>query len=116
VLAPPKRVSGRREYGREHANSLKLLLAAQRAGFTLAETRSLFALFSDERHASERWRGMAREKIVELDATIAHLRGARRTLRNALDCACAGDADSCKLVAVLPASKKRLQAGSKRWR
>jgi DNA-binding transcriptional MerR regulator len=60
LLPPATRVSGRRDYGSDALNSLRLIRAAQQAGFTLAETRSLLALLKEERHSSRRcarWRG-----------------------------------------------------------
>ena len=106
VLAPPRRIAGRRDYGRADENALRFVLAAQRAGFTLAETRSLLALLHEQDLGAERWRAMADGKLAELDATIRHLRVARRALREALDCACRGNADDCKLVTARPAAER----------
>jgi hypothetical protein len=42
---------------------------------------------------------VARAKLAELDGTIARLESARDALAAAVDCACAGSADRCTLVA-----------------
>lgn len=39
LLAPAARISGRRDYGQETVDRLRLVLAAQQASFTLAEIR-----------------------------------------------------------------------------
>jgi MerR family redox-sensitive transcriptional activator SoxR len=116
VLAPPRRVSGRREYGADAVNSLKLLLAAQDAGFTLAEARSLLGLLGDARHGAERWREMARRKLGELESTMERLEEARRALAGALDCPCAGDADRCTLVSGTRFPRVPRARGSRRSR
>jgi MerR family redox-sensitive transcriptional activator SoxR len=108
ILAPEGRVSGSRRYGRDALNTLKLLLAAQQAGFTLAEARTLLSLLTDRMRGTERWREMAETKLQELDASIARLQGARAALVEAIDCACAGSAESCMLVArAQPSSERR---------
>jgi DNA-binding transcriptional MerR regulator len=98
LLAPPARVAGRREYGDEALDALKLVLAAQHAGFTLAEIKALISILS-EGASSGRWRATAQAKLDEIDTTIARLQTARRTLANAIDCTCAGKANMCELVA-----------------
>lgn len=98
LLAPPARVAGRREYGNEALGALQLILAAQHAGFTLSETKAMIAVLGGSSSAGW-WQATAQAKLDEIDATIARLQAARRTLANAIDCACAGDADVCKLVA-----------------
>ncbi len=98
ILKAPARVSGRREYGASALDTLRLVQAAQCAGFTLEETRQLMAVLQNEA-ATRTWQTMAARKLVELDATIARMRKARRVLADAIDCACAGRVDACKLVA-----------------
>lgn len=108
ILKPPARVSGRRAYGESSLNTLRLARAAQHAGFTLAETRELLATMGNDAPQAEAWESMARRKLDELDATISTLKAARRVLANAVDCACAGRADACKLVAETP---QKVRAG-----
>ena len=110
LLAPPARVSGRRDYGDEAFDALQLILAAQQAGFTLSETSALIATLSEGRASSESWRETAQAKLDEIDATIARLQMARRTLASAIDCACAGKASACKLVAGVPSGSSPARA------
>jgi MerR family transcriptional regulator, redox-sensitive transcriptional activator SoxR len=113
LLPRAARISGRREYGDQALNTLKFIRAAQQAGFTLAETRALLAVLADGPQASRRWRTMASAKLDQLDATIAGLKAARKTLANAIDCRCAGKADACKLVAGgQPRSRIQTRRGS----
>ena len=49
---------------------LAVIRVAQRAGFTIAETRTLMNGFSAEEPPSERWRILAREKLTEVEARI----------------------------------------------
>lgn len=99
LLPPAARVSGRREYDAKALNTLKLIQAAQQAGFTLAETRSLLALLKGGPHSASSWRAVAGTKLAELDTTIAQLRSARNILAKAIDCTCGGEAEACMLVA-----------------
>jgi MerR family redox-sensitive transcriptional activator SoxR len=98
LLPRAARTSGRREYGSAALNRLRLIQAAQRAGFSLRETRGLLALLNDGARGSQRWRELARAKLDELGATIASLESARDALAAAVDCACGGSAERCTLV------------------
>jgi MerR family mercuric resistance operon transcriptional regulator len=89
-------VSGIRHYGPAEAERLRFIRGAQAAGFTLAEIAELLELdTSDDR---PRARAMARERIAALDAQIATLEAARRSLaRLARECA-AGDKGPCPII------------------
>jgi MerR family redox-sensitive transcriptional activator SoxR len=97
LLRAPARVSGRRVYGEEAVNALRLLQALKRAGFTLGQIRALPPA-RVTRDAHERWRSLASAKLRELDASLERLRSARDTLAQAMDCECEGRADDCELV------------------
>jgi MerR family redox-sensitive transcriptional activator SoxR len=97
VLSPAGRVSGRRDYGEDAVDALRLVQALQEVGFTLAQIRALRGLPASQRTPTK-WREEARAKLRELDASIRQLREARRTLAKSLDCACDGRADACPLV------------------
>jgi|SRR3954470_2207990 DNA-binding transcriptional MerR regulator len=98
LLERPARVSGRRRYGAEALNGLRLVLALKRSGFRLSEIRELLPLDARAR-TPERWREIARDKIAELDAQIAKLCQARAALTSSLSCDCDGRAERCALVA-----------------
>jgi MerR family redox-sensitive transcriptional activator SoxR len=61
---------------------------AQRAGFTLAETRTLLRGFSAKVPPSARWRSLAQRKLPEIDALIARASGMKRLLEEGLECEC----------------------------
>ena len=98
LLDPPPRISACRDYPREAASRLQIVRAAQKAGFKLAEIRELVSALEKKGGTSRHWPAIAERKLKELDANIAQLRAARRTLVSAIDCSCAGAADRCKLV------------------
>lgn len=87
LLAEPERVNGRRRYGPEVLDLLAMIRVAQRAGFTIAETRTLMGGFSTE-PPSERWRVLAREKLTEVEALIDRGRAMKRLLERGLRCEC----------------------------
>ena len=98
LLDPPPRVSACRDYPREAVNRLQVVRAAQKAGFKITEIREFVSALKRKGKASRGWSAIAERKLKELDANIAQLRAARRTLASAIDCCCAGAADRCKLV------------------
>jgi MerR family redox-sensitive transcriptional activator SoxR len=115
VLKPAARVAGRRRYGGDAVNTLRLLQATQQAGFTLAEARQLLPILADNRVPSKKWRDLFETKLHELDASIERLQTAREALVAAFDCACAGSAEDCKLVAATaPSRPKSERAAPKR--
>ena len=89
--------SGVRHYGPDEARRLRFIRSAQAAGFTLDEIAELLRL--DSSGDRPRAREMARSRIAELDARIAELQRARRSLaRLAQECA-AGDKGPCPIIA-----------------
>lgn len=88
--------SGIRHYGTEEARKLGFIRSAQAAGFTLDEIAELLRLDSTEDRA--RAREMARARITALDAKIAELEVARRSLdRLARECA-GGESGPCPII------------------
>jgi MerR family redox-sensitive transcriptional activator SoxR len=98
LLDPPPRVSACRDYPREAVSRLQLVLAAQKAGFKVAEIRELVTALKTKGKTPRQWPVMAQRKLKELDANIARLQTARRTLASAINCSCAGASERCKLV------------------
>ena len=96
LAAPGRGATGGRHYGPEDARRLRFVRRAQAAGFTLAQIGELIDLDrSDDRL---RARVMARERIDALDAEIARLEEARRSLgKLARDCA-KGGAGPCPIL------------------
>jgi MerR family redox-sensitive transcriptional activator SoxR len=88
VLPEPERSGGRRRYEESVFDLLAAIDVARRAGFTLAEIRTLMSGFSDTTPPSERWRTLALRKLPEVEAQIARAREMKRLLELGLDCDC----------------------------
>lgn len=88
LLAPPGRVHGHRRYDPSVFSRLSILRMAQHAGFSLAEMHLLVHGFSQEMPASERWQQLARQKLQEVDAHIAHAQQTKHILECLLRCEC----------------------------
>lgn len=97
LLVEPGRVNGRRRYGPEVLDVLAVIRVAQRAGFTIAETRTLMNGFSAEDPPSERWRALAREKLAEVEALMGRAEAMKRLLERGLRCECLSIQD-CALL------------------
>lgn len=79
LLGVPDRAGGIRRYDEADARRLRFIRSAQGAGFTLEEIGELLALDAGEDRA--RARALARARIKALDAQIAGLEAARKSLR-----------------------------------
>ena len=88
LLPEPERVSGQRRYDESVLGRLAVIEFAQRAGFTLAETRTLLSGFSPKVPPSARWRSLAQRKLPEIEALIARATGMKRLLEEGLECEC----------------------------
>jgi MerR family mercuric resistance operon transcriptional regulator len=90
-------VAGIRHYGPEEARRLRFIRTAQNAGFTLDEIAELLRL--DSSGDRPRAREMARTRIAALDAKIAELQRARKSLAGlAKECA-SGSSGPCPIIA-----------------
>ena len=88
LLPAPRRVNGRRRYEPDVLRTLAVVRLAKQAGFTVAETRTLLHGFSARTSPSARWRTLARRKLAEVDALIAHAERMKRVLATVLECEC----------------------------
>lgn len=88
LLPDAERVSGQRRYDESVLGRLAVIEFAQRAGFTLAETRTLLSGFSAKVPPSARWRSLAHRKLPEVEALIARASGMKRLLEEGLECEC----------------------------
>jgi MerR family redox-sensitive transcriptional activator SoxR len=98
LLPRPRRVSGRREYEADAAGALLLVRAAQAAGFTIAETRTLVREAERERESSATWKRLAKRKLDEVVAARERLAAMEKFLRATLACGCVRASD-CELLA-----------------
>ena len=88
LLPEPERISGRRRYPAEMLRTLSIIVAAQRAGLSLADIRELLAASDGNGGVSERLRTIAQRKLPEVDALIERARLVRSWLEAAADCRC----------------------------
>jgi MerR family transcriptional regulator, redox-sensitive transcriptional activator SoxR len=98
LLPRAERQSGHRVYGQDVLERLAVVRLAQRAGFSLAETKTLISGFSEEVPPSERWRRMAERKLPEVEERLRRAEQMRDLLLRGMDCDCL-TLDECGLVA-----------------
>ena len=102
VVAGFRRHSGQREYAEADVRRVRIIKAAQRLGFTLAEIQELFDLSAHQRGTRD-LRAMADDKIDEIDGRIARLRAMRAELMSVRSAECDSLSDcSCGLGSALP--------------
>jgi DNA-binding transcriptional MerR regulator len=89
LLPQPLRAGGQRQYDRRILERIALLQFAKNCGFTLSETRALFAGPTDSAPLSERLRNVAARKISDLDAEAKEIALRKRRIMGALNCRCA---------------------------
>jgi MerR family redox-sensitive transcriptional activator SoxR len=87
LLPAPARVNGRREYSDDALARVAVILHARRIGFTIAETARLVAVFPPAT-PSARWKALAKAKLAEMDALIAHAQAIKSTLELISTCRC----------------------------
>ncbi|MGZ0146164.1 MerR family transcriptional regulator [Kribbella sp. WER1] len=93
---PDRSLGGHRVYSADAVTTLRVIKAAQRLGFTLAE---ISELLDTARHRHRRGEGAglqarAREKLVDVEAKIADLTVIAETLRAGITAGC-DDLETC---------------------
>jgi DNA-binding transcriptional MerR regulator len=97
VVAGFRRHSGQREYDEGDVNRVKVIKAAQRLGFSLAEIQEMFDL-SAHRRATGELHVRATAKVAEIDERIARLQAMRADLSAVIAAECDSLTDcSCGL-------------------
>lgn len=94
LLPPPRRVSGQRRYREDILRKLAFIQAAQAAGFSVAEMRTLFNELDESASLPERWQHLAQRKLVEVDQLLQRAQNMRQMLMQGLHCRCA-DLEQC---------------------
>lgn len=89
VVAGFRRHSGQREYDETAVRRVRVIKAAQRLGFTLAEIQEMFDLSAHRRGTTD-LRTLASAKVAEIDQRIATL----QAMRVDLSAVIAADCDS----------------------
>ena len=88
ILLPAQRVSGQRRYDVTTLHRLVVIQRARQTGFTLTEIKQLFFGFRAGTPPSVRWLKLKKQKIVELDAMLEHIRSMRDLLEQQGKCRC----------------------------
>jgi MerR family redox-sensitive transcriptional activator SoxR len=86
VLPKAVRVGGRRQYDASILERLAVLDRAKACGFSLAEARQLFYGFRQDSPPSERWRTLARRKLLELDDMLRKITATKELLERSCQC------------------------------
>ncbi|MQU73571.1 MerR family mercuric resistance operon transcriptional regulator [Sinorhizobium medicae] len=96
ILPTPPGHDGVRRYGPEDLRRLKFIRQAQTAGFTLEEIGELLELDAgDDRETA---RKLAKVRLQALDARIAELEQARRSLRKLVGECASGRTGPCPIL------------------
>ena len=94
LLPTARRVRGHRRFQPDVFERLDFIRMLQQVGFSLEQVFSLSKAFETSDSPAALCRGMARQKLAEVDQLIARLKDVRRTLADSLDCDCA-DINEC---------------------
>jgi MerR family transcriptional regulator, redox-sensitive transcriptional activator SoxR len=89
VLPAAVRVHGRRQYGADSVEQLRIIQVAQAVGFTLSELRVFLRDFPADTPPSVRWQAFAQQKLGEIDALLRHANAVKQMLERGLACQCA---------------------------
>jgi len=93
LIRPRTRIGGRRHYEASVLQTLAVIALLQEVGFTISEIKKVLT----GNGVRQRWRGLAEEKLSEIDEHIEKVRTARDLLAAALACECSG-LHTCDLV------------------
>jgi MerR family redox-sensitive transcriptional activator SoxR len=99
LLPAPPRVARQRRYDPRILGRVRIILLARDAGFTLDEIRIFLSGFSSGSTPAKRWRSMAEQKMVELDALMMRLANMKSILAASFRCDCQRLEDCERLVA-----------------
>ena len=99
ILPPALRKSGQRSFSAEAELYLGIIGASRKAGFSIAEIRTLFHGFREGTTASARSKRLARKKYQELGLMVVKLKSMQALLRKAMRCRCI-DLKDCGRIAL----------------
>jgi MerR family redox-sensitive transcriptional activator SoxR len=98
LLPAPARSSRRRQYDRQILGRIRVIQLARDAGFTIRETRTFLSGFPLGATPAVRWRAMATQKLIELDALIARVAEMKALLEASFRCECRRIEDCERLI------------------
>jgi len=88
LIPKADREGGKRIYREDILDRLALIAVAKRAGFAVAEIRTLLSGFSQRTPPGRRWRKLAARKLGELEERIAEVERMKRVLEAVATCKC----------------------------
>jgi MerR family redox-sensitive transcriptional activator SoxR len=88
LLTTPERAGGKRRYSPVALREIALIVLSKRAGFTLAETRTVLAGLSKNTPPPEIWQELAARKLPEIEQQLAEARAMKAILEEGLRCDC----------------------------
>lgn len=89
LLPNARRIHGHRRFQPDVFERLVFIRTLQKVGFDLEQILHLTKAFETSDAPAALCRGMARQKLAEVDKLIHALKIVRRTLADSLDCECA---------------------------
>lgn len=110
VLKPSTRAdNGYRLYSEGDRNTLVFIQSAKNLGFTLTEISELLDIKTDStHHTCEEVKGIAQQKLSDIQNKIAQLRQFENTLEKVIHKCCGGKA-SAEHCSILEAIEERIQ-------
>jgi MerR family transcriptional regulator, redox-sensitive transcriptional activator SoxR len=88
VLEAPQRVGGKRRYDSEALRRIELVSVAKRAGFSLAEVRTMLAGLSERTPPPQIWRRLAARKLPEVRRKLGEAEAMQAILERGIRCEC----------------------------
>jgi len=88
LLSPPDRQGGKRRYGPEVVDSVRVIRMARELGFSLDDIRTLLNGFSADTAPPVRWQQLASRKLREVRDLIQRATAMKRLLEKGLRCDC----------------------------
>ena len=88
LIEAPARQGQQRRYDARVLQRLRYIQAAQRAGFTLEEIKTLICGFPAEVAPGSRWQALAKTKLLEIESLIERAQEMKLALEVGLRCGC----------------------------
>jgi MerR family transcriptional regulator, redox-sensitive transcriptional activator SoxR len=99
LLPPQARLSKRRQYDQQVLGRIRIIILARDAGFTVEETRTFLGGYPVGATPAARWRVMAKQKLIELEALMARMGQMKAILEASFRCECKRLDDCERLMA-----------------
>ena len=98
LIKPARADNGYRDYSENDIHRLACLQRSRSLSFSIEECRLLLSLYKDKERASSDVKGMALEKIAEIDRKMKELKSLRSTLKSLADHCQGDDRPDCPII------------------